>query len=111
MTPAPAFAVRYGAVAARHHPRGGTLEDGKAFCVAGDFRNDLNCARTGTDHRDVFGTEIGLRIPGLETFNGERFHSSTWDPKADLRAKNVAVIGTGASAIQIIPEIRATRNA
>ena len=44
-------------------------------------------------------------FPGLETFNGERFHSSTWDPKADLRAKNVAVIGTGASAIQIIPEI------
>jgi cation diffusion facilitator CzcD-associated flavoprotein CzcO len=44
-------------------------------------------------------------FPGLETFKGERFHSSTWDPKADLHAKNVAVIGTGASAIQIIPEI------
>ncbi len=44
-------------------------------------------------------------FPGLEDFKGERFHSSAWDPNADLRAKNVAVIGTGASAIQIIPEI------
>jgi len=44
-------------------------------------------------------------IPGLEHFTGERFHSSSWDPAADLRGKNVAVVGTGASGIQIIPEI------
>jgi cation diffusion facilitator CzcD-associated flavoprotein CzcO len=44
-------------------------------------------------------------FPGLENFKGERFHSSTWDANADLHAKNVAVIGTGASAIQIVPEI------
>jgi cation diffusion facilitator CzcD-associated flavoprotein CzcO len=42
---------------------------------------------------------------GLENFKGERFHSSTWDPAANVTGKNVAVIGTGASSIQIVPEI------
>jgi cation diffusion facilitator CzcD-associated flavoprotein CzcO len=44
-------------------------------------------------------------FPGLETFDGKSFHSSQWDHAYDLTGKNVAVIGTGASAIQIIPEI------
>ncbi len=42
---------------------------------------------------------------GLETFAGKYFHSSAWDYGYDLAGKNVAVIGTGASAIQIIPNI------
>ncbi|MGH8435204.1 MAG: flavin-containing monooxygenase [Pseudomonas sp.] len=45
------------------------------------------------------------RIPGLQTFQGEAFHSARWDHAYDLRGKRVAVIGTGASAIQFIPEI------
>ncbi len=44
-------------------------------------------------------------IPGLDTFGGAAFHSSCWDPAADLSGKNVAVIGTGASAIQIVPAV------
>jgi cation diffusion facilitator CzcD-associated flavoprotein CzcO len=44
-------------------------------------------------------------IPGLGTFGGVSFHSSCWDPSADLSGKNVAVIGTGASAIQIVPAV------
>jgi cation diffusion facilitator CzcD-associated flavoprotein CzcO len=44
-------------------------------------------------------------FPGLERFTGERFHSSQWNAPAGLRGKNVAVIGTGASAVQIVPEI------
>jgi cation diffusion facilitator CzcD-associated flavoprotein CzcO len=44
-------------------------------------------------------------IPGHETFGGTSFHSARWDHGADLDGKRVAVIGTGASAIQIIPEI------
>ncbi|HMG41509.1 MAG TPA: NAD(P)/FAD-dependent oxidoreductase [Acidimicrobiales bacterium] len=44
-------------------------------------------------------------IPGRATFNGPAFHSARWDPDVDLRGKRVAVIGTGASAVQIIPEI------
>jgi cation diffusion facilitator CzcD-associated flavoprotein CzcO len=44
-------------------------------------------------------------VEGLERFAGPAFHSSQWDPSIDLRGRNVAVVGTGASAIQIVPEI------
>lgn len=44
-------------------------------------------------------------IKGIEGFQGEIFHSAKWDHKADLTGKKIAVIGTGASAIQIVPAI------
>jgi len=44
-------------------------------------------------------------FPGLSEFKGKQFHSSQWDNNYDLTGKKVAVIGTGASAIQIIPSI------
>jgi len=44
-------------------------------------------------------------IKGIETFTGKRFHSQNWDHDYDLRGKRVAVIGTGASAIQFVPEV------
>lgn len=44
-------------------------------------------------------------IPGLAGFPGKVFHSARWDHDYDLRGKRVAVIGTGASAIQIVPAI------
>lgn len=47
-------------------------------------------------------------IDGLETFQGHLFHSARWDHATDLRGKRVAVIGTGASAIQIVPELQKT---
>jgi cation diffusion facilitator CzcD-associated flavoprotein CzcO len=47
------------------------------------------------------------RIPGLEHFAGERFHSSRWRHDLDLSGLRVAVIGTGASAIQFVPELQA----
>ncbi len=45
-------------------------------------------------------------IPGLDTFPGEVFHSSRWNHRYDLRGKRVAVVGTGASAVQFVPEIQ-----
>lgn len=45
------------------------------------------------------------QIPGLETFKGKRFHSQQWDHTYALKGKRVAVIGTGASAIQFVPQI------
>ncbi|RJG18126.1 NAD(P)/FAD-dependent oxidoreductase [Alcanivorax profundi] len=45
-------------------------------------------------------------LPGLETFKGEMFHSAKWNHDYDLTGKRVAVIGTGASAIQFVPEIQ-----
>lgn len=44
-------------------------------------------------------------IPGVETFQGKTFHSSRWDHEYELSGKRVAVIGTGASAIQLVPEV------
>ncbi|HET7335222.1 MAG TPA: NAD(P)/FAD-dependent oxidoreductase [Rhizomicrobium sp.] len=44
-------------------------------------------------------------IKGRDTFKGPSFHSSRWNHDVDLTGKNVAVIGTGASAFQFVPEI------
>jgi cation diffusion facilitator CzcD-associated flavoprotein CzcO len=44
-------------------------------------------------------------IKGIETFKGKMFHSAKWDSAYSLANKTVAVIGTGASAIQIVPAI------
>jgi cation diffusion facilitator CzcD-associated flavoprotein CzcO len=44
-------------------------------------------------------------IEGRERFTGRSFHSAQWDHDYDLDGKRVAVIGTGASAIQFVPEI------
>ena len=45
-------------------------------------------------------------IPGLKDFQGTVFHSATWDHQHDLSNERVAVIGTGASAIQFVPQIQ-----
>jgi cation diffusion facilitator CzcD-associated flavoprotein CzcO len=45
-------------------------------------------------------------IPGLGAFAGTVFHSAAWDHDCDLTGRNVAVIGTGASAIQFVPRIQ-----
>lgn len=44
-------------------------------------------------------------IPGIGSFRGHRFHSAHWDHGCDLSQRRVAVIGTGASAIQFVPAI------
>ena len=44
-------------------------------------------------------------IDGIDSFGGEVFHSARWNHDSDLTGKRVAVIGTGASSIQIVPEI------
>ena len=70
-----------------------------------------------SDGREVTSTTLitasgGLSEPklpdidGIDSFQGEIFHSARWDHDVDLAGKRVAVIGTGASAIQIVPEVR-----
>ena len=44
-------------------------------------------------------------IPGIDQFQGPRFHSAQWDHNVELTGKTVAVIGSGASAVQFVPEI------
>ncbi|HEX8053438.1 MAG TPA: NAD(P)/FAD-dependent oxidoreductase [Thermoleophilaceae bacterium] len=45
------------------------------------------------------------RIPGLDDFRGELFHSARWNHDYDMAGKRVAAIGTGASAVQYVPEV------
>ena len=72
--------------------------------------------RVGTDHGEVVADVVvtgsgGLSEPklpdieGIDSFAGEIFHSARWNHDYDLTGKRVAVIGTGASAIQIVPEV------
>lgn len=46
-------------------------------------------------------------IKGMDTFKGKTVHAARWDPAIELRGKRVAVIGSGASAIQVVPNIAA----
>jgi cation diffusion facilitator CzcD-associated flavoprotein CzcO len=45
-------------------------------------------------------------LPGLDSFEGKTFHSARWDHDHELDGERVAVIGTGASAIQFVPRIQ-----
>jgi cation diffusion facilitator CzcD-associated flavoprotein CzcO len=62
---------------------------------------------------DVLVTAVGQLsrpsipdLPGLHTFSGPAFHSAEWDHSVDLRGQRIAVLGTGASAIQFVPGIQ-----
>ncbi|CDO09395.1 NAD(P)/FAD-dependent oxidoreductase [Mycolicibacterium cosmeticum] len=44
-------------------------------------------------------------IPGIDTFEGKKIHSARWDHGYDFAGKKVAVVGTGASGVQIVPEL------
>lgn len=45
------------------------------------------------------------QIPGQERFQGKTFHTNNWDHGYDYRGKRVAIVGSGASAVQVIPAI------
>ncbi|MEI7992520.1 MAG: NAD(P)/FAD-dependent oxidoreductase [Actinomycetota bacterium] len=45
------------------------------------------------------------RIDGMEKFRGETFHTSRWNYHVDLEGKRIGIIGTGATAVQVIPEL------
>jgi 4-hydroxyacetophenone monooxygenase len=53
----------------------------------------------------VLNRPILPSLPGMETFDGVDFHSSSWPADLSLAGKRVAVVGTGASAMQIVPAI------
>ncbi len=67
----------------------------------GTIRAKYVIACSGPMHEAAFP-----EIPGVESFSGEAFHTSRWDHSVDLSGKRVAVIGTGASAIQYVPVIQ-----
>lgn len=68
--------------------------------TAGRYEADVVVAASGHLSDPKFP-----EIQGIESFEGEIFHSSRWDHEAVFEGKRVGVIGTGASALQIIPEV------
>lgn len=64
------------------------------------FDGDAIVLATGQLHKPAFP-----RLEDATSFQGHVFHSARWDHGYDLRGKRVAVLGTGASAAQFIPEI------
>ncbi len=65
-----------------------------------------------TDRYEILVSAVGQLnrpkypdVPGVGTFAGPAFHTARWDHSVDLAGKRVGIIGTGASAAQVIPEI------
>ncbi len=68
-------------------------------------RGDAMQARYVVLANGILTTPKLARIKGMEKFQGDAFHTSRWDYNIDLEGKKVGIIGTGATAVQVIPEI------
>src|SRR5258706_7002118 len=81
---------------------------------AAHFRDGAWHLRTSTGELTVDAVVSGTgqlnrprvpALPGLADFRGMQVHSARWDASHDLAGKNVVVVGSGASAIQLVPQI------
>ena len=68
---------------------------------------------TFKDECDILINSTGLfsnwkwpKVPGIEKYKGKKLHSARWDDSYDFKDKNIAVIGCGSSAIQIVPQLQ-----
>src|SRR6185437_1145588 len=68
-------------------------------------RGDAMRARYVVLANGILTTPKLARIEGMETFQGKAFHTSRWDYTVELEGKRVGIIGTGATAVQVIPEL------
>jgi len=68
-------------------------------------RGDKMRARYVVLANGILTTPRLARIDGMETYQGDAFHTSRWDYNVDLKDKRVGIIGTGATAVQAIPEL------
>jgi cyclohexanone monooxygenase len=68
-------------------------------------RGDAMRARYLVYANGILTTPKLARIEGMETFQGESFHTSRWKYDVALDGKRVGIIGTGATAVQVIPEL------
>ncbi|MEL6343453.1 MAG: NAD(P)/FAD-dependent oxidoreductase [Myxococcota bacterium] len=93
--------IQYGASVIR-----ASLEDDRWRVALADGR--ALTARFLIAATGLFTTPVLPDIDGLDTFAGTSFHSARWDHSHDLSGRRVGVIGTGASAAQIIPAIADT---
>ncbi|MFC5746475.1 flavin-containing monooxygenase [Actinomadura rugatobispora] len=83
------------------------FDEGAGLWHVATSRGDTLSARVLVSACGQLNRPVLPDIPGRETFTGASFHSARWDHGAALDGRRVAIVGTGASAIQIIPEIAA----
>ncbi|KHN98995.1 Flavin-binding monooxygenase-like family protein [Metarhizium album ARSEF 1941] len=90
-------------------------------CVSASWNEDgfwdvrLRDLMTGTEYArtaSILVSAVGgisrprdVKFPGMDTFQGEMFHTARWNHKYDYRGKRMAVIGNGCSAAQVVPEV------
>ncbi|KDR82144.1 hypothetical protein GALMADRAFT_222024 [Galerina marginata CBS 339.88] len=84
-------------------------------CAVNQYRivtEDISTGKLKTSTAHIVISAIGVletpryaKIPGLELFKGDVFHSARWDSAVELKGKRVGVIGNGASATQLVPRI------
>ncbi|KAE8325961.1 hypothetical protein BDV39DRAFT_177726 [Aspergillus sergii] len=74
---------------------------------------DVGIGRVYVEYLDVLINAIGHfndwqlpNYPGIDQYKGTIFHSSHWDHDADLKGKRIALIGNGASGLQVLPSIQ-----
>ncbi|MBB3047519.1 cation diffusion facilitator CzcD-associated flavoprotein CzcO [Litorivivens lipolytica] len=79
-------------------------EESERWQLARDSGEQLDC-RFLINATGPLSTPVIPEFPGRETFQGASFHTNDWDTDYDHRGKRVAVIGSGASAAQVIPAI------
>jgi cation diffusion facilitator CzcD-associated flavoprotein CzcO len=121
--PNPEWPYRYGrqtdilAYLRRVATEAGVLEhvrfDTEVMAATFDGRWRIETARGETFEADVLVPAVGQLskpavpdLPGADTFSGPAFHSARWNHDAELAGRRVAVIGTGASAVQFVPRIQ-----
>jgi cation diffusion facilitator CzcD-associated flavoprotein CzcO len=73
--------------------------------IVGTDRGDKMKAKFLIIANGILTTPKLARVEGMETFKGKAFHTSRWDYNVDLTDKRVGIIGTGATAVQAIPEL------
>jgi cyclohexanone monooxygenase len=82
-----------------------TWDEGSRRWIVHTDRGDRMKARFVVLANGILTAPKLARIEGMETFKGEAFHTSRWNYHLDLTGKRVGIIGTGATAVQAIPEI------
>jgi cation diffusion facilitator CzcD-associated flavoprotein CzcO len=87
-----------------HTVTGATWNEGEQRWTVETDRGDFS-ARIVVSAVGALSEPVAPDLPGLDTFGGTVFHSARWRHDHDLTGERVAVVGTGASAIQFVPQI------
>ena len=82
-----------------------TWDEAAGRWIVSTNRGDAMRARYLIYANGILTTPKLARIQGMETFQGESFHTSRWEYDIALDGKRVGIIGTGATAVQVIPEL------